>query len=284
MPQLKSAVALGTFDGIHAGHRAVLDAVLPFHSIAVTFDVPPRTAPNDNGILLLSPADKHRALQNYGIDEIETLNFAQVHNLAPKAFLEQLIERHHPSLISCGYNYRFGKNAAGDTALLADFCRQNGITLFCADPVNEDGEAISSTRIRQWIANGELERANRQILGGFCFTAPVIHGDARGRTLGFSTANQHFPHELIQPKNGVYVSEVLLDGKRFRAVTNLGHRPTYPTDELIAETYIFDFSGNLYQQKLTVCLLRFLREEKKFCSRAALTEAIRQDIAAAKQG
>ncbi len=281
---MPTAIALGTFDGLHAGHRAVLDAVLPYDSAAVTFAAPPKMIMSGEYALLMTPDDKYAALKEYGIKTVEVLDFDAVRDLDRKDFLDQICRKFDPAMIACGYNYRFGKNALGDAAYLQEYGRQNGIRIFCAEQINDGKEAISSTRIRTRLTQGETGKANRQIYGGFGFSAPVLHGDSRGRTLEFPTVNQQFPKELVCPKKGVYVSSVQIGDRRYTGITNLGHRPTYPTREIFAETHILDFSGDLYDRTLTLKLLHYLRPERKFNSAEELTEAIKADLAAARNG
>lgn len=275
---MPNALALGTFDGIHPGHRAVLDAALSYHTVAVTFLSPPKMLASGTSSLLMSPKDKETALKEYGVDEIEWLDFSAVRDLSPVAFLDQICEKYHPQRIVCGYDYRFGKNAAGTTETLLEYCHSHGIEFFCAERVDVDGKPISSTRIRQWLANGDTETANRYILGGFRFRATVLHGDARGRKLGFPTANQLYPKELAPLKHGVYVTKMVFDGKSYIGITNIGHRPTWPTDDVLCETYLPDFSGDLYDREIVTYPLRFLRPERRFDSIEELTATIRRDL------
>ncbi|MCQ2448744.1 MAG: riboflavin biosynthesis protein RibF [Clostridia bacterium] len=276
---MPNAIALGTFDGIHPGHRAVLDAALSFYTVAVTFSAPPKALLGNEASLLMTPEDKERALKAYGVDEIEWLDFATVRNLSPAEFLDWLCSKYQPSRIVCGYDYRFGKNAAGTTETLREYCRLHDIDFVCADRVDAEGEPISSTRIRRWLADGNIEAANRYILGGFRFCGPVLHGDARGRLLGFPTANQLYPKALTPLKFGVYVARVEVDRKTYVGITNVGHRPTWPTDDVLCETNLLDFSGDLYGKEIAVYPFRFLRPERRFDSVEELTATVHQNIA-----
>lgn len=277
---MKTAVALGTFDGLHPGHRAVLRGALSFHAVAVTFRVPPKFCFGEESGLLMLPEDKCAALRDFGMDEIELLDFDAVRELPPQEFLERLYEKFRPARICCGYDYRFGRNAAGDAEFLAAFCREHGVELCRADCVCADGAPVSSTALRGMLADGRLEQANRWIYGGFGFTAEVLHGDARGRTIGFPTVNQLYPHALSPLKPGVYTARVIIDGVSYAGISNIGLRPTFRTREVWSETYIRDFSGELYGRAVTLKPLRFLRGEKKFDSLDALSQAIRRDLSA----
>ncbi len=274
---MKTAVALGSFDGLHAGHRAVIEKTVGVYSVAVTFAVPPKCTAAGEG-MLMTVADKNAALKNLGVNEICELDFEKVKNTGPDRFLKEINDKYSPALISCGFNYRFGKNAAGDTEYLARFCAKNGIEFYCVPPVSPDGEVISSSRIRALIKEGCVEQANRYLYKPFGFTADVIHGDRRGRTINFPTANQMLPPELLKPRFGVYESSVTLGEKTYKAVTNIGIRPTFKADAPLAETFIIDFDGSVYGKKLSLSLKRFLRAETKFSGLEELKAAIKNDV------
>ncbi len=275
---MKTAIALGTFDGLHAGHCAVLKETAPFFSVAVTFDIPPKCAVSGNQELLILPDDRECRLKQLGIDRVVMQDFNRVKDIEPTEYLELLKREYNPSRIVCGFNYRFGKGAAGDTELLDRFCRENSIDFVCVPPVKQDGVVISSTGIRELIREGNVDKAASQIYGGFGFTAPVAHGDCRGRTIGFPTANQSYPANLVKLKFGVYITRVTVDGKEYDAITNIGVRPTYRTDTIGCESYIKDFSGDIYGKDMKIQILRFVRAEQKFSSLDQLKNAILNDI------
>lgn len=275
---MKTALALGTFDGVHKGHRAVLELPPEYKKIAVVFPLPPKAALLGEPVALMTPEDKCRVLKSIGTDEVFKLDFGKVRNMPPYDFLEFLRDTFSPDYISCGFNYRFGKNASGDTALLSEFCKENGITLKICEPVTADGETVSSTEIRAFLKNGEPEKANSLMTEPFSYTAPVIKGDERGRTLGFPTANQKYPEVLIPVRFGVYKSSAVINGKAYSAITDIGVRPTFKTDYIISETFIKDFSADIYGREMTVSLLGFIRGEIKFSSAEELAAQIKKDI------
>lgn len=275
---MKTAIALGTFDGVHTGHRAVLDKVLPFHSVAVTFAYPPKFYFSKCGALIMTPADKCSALLKYGINEVDVMPFEQVKDLTAEDFLNKIYEKYKPVRIACGYNYRFGKNAAGDTDLIYRFCDKHGIEFCRSECVSKDGVAVSSTYIRELLAEGFIEQANSLIYGGFSFSGEVVHGDSRGHLLGFPTANLQYPDSLVRLKPGVYQVDVIIDEKCFKGISNIGLRPTFRTEKIMSETFIKDFSGDIYGKEITVKPIRFLREEKKFDSVEELVCVVKKDI------
>ncbi len=275
---MKTAIVLGTFDGLHAGHRAVIEEAKDFYSIAVTFDIPPKSFFSGESQLLMLSDDRKKRLKQLGINQVEIQSFADVRDIVAEQYLEQLKQKYNPQRIVCGFNYRFGKDAKGDTALMDDFCQKNDIEFVCVPPVEQGDKVLSSTYIRNLIREGKMQQASSMIYGGFSFVAPVMHGDARGRELGFPTANQEYPKELVRLKFGVYISRVTVDGKQYDAITNVGVRPTYKTDTVGCETYIKDFSADIYGKEITTQLLQFVREEKKFSSIYELKNAILNDV------
>lgn len=275
---MKTAIVLGTFDGLHEGHRAVIKKAAGFFSIAVTFSLPPKSVLTGESQLLILPDDRADRMKQLGINRVDRFDFNQVKNIAPEEFLKLLKDKYNPSRIVCGFNYRFGKNAAGDTNLLESFCKKNNIEFVCVPAVRRDDQVISSTFIRNLLREGKTQRAVEQIYGGFSFKAPVLHGDARGRVLGFPTANQEYPSDLVRVKFGVYISRVTIEDKEYKAVTNIGVRPTYQTNTMGCETFIKDFDGDIYGKEVKTELLSFVRPEQKFDSVESLKTAILNDV------
>ena len=140
------------------------------------------------------------------------------------------------------------------------------------------GYQISSTNIRELIKCGKIEEANEQIFGGFGFTSAVIHGDARGRTIGFPTVNQEYPADLVLPKFGVYSSNIIIENVTYKCITNIGIRPTFETEKVYCESHILDFNADIYGKSVTLKPQKFIRCERKFNSLKELTNAIKKDI------
>ncbi len=275
---MKTAIALGTFDGVHIAHRVVLDLPDGYKKTAVTFKMPPKMFFENKKELLMTFEEKVNVIKNLGFQKVVALDFNQIKNTDPLEFLEFLYNEYNPAVISCGFNYRFGKNGAGDTDLLKDFCNQKGVKCRICDAVTKNGEAVSSTLIRNLLKQGEIEKANTLLKDEFSFSAKVIKGDKRGRTIGFPTVNQKYPEDLVKTKFGVYKTKVLFDGKEFEGITNIGIRPTFESEYVISETFIKDFSGNLYGKTVKIALRKFLREEIKFDSLEELKSQIQNDL------
>ncbi len=280
----KTAVALGNFDGLHKGHLAVInEAVMEKHNgllpCILTFDSHPQKTLRGSApkrIMTKKLCEKTTAM--LGCQTIR-LSFEEVRNMSPEEFFNKiLIKKLNVGFVSCGFNYRFGKNGEGNADTLRSLCKNAGIGFKCAEEVLYNGEVISSTRIRQAIENGDIENANNMLGRHFAYDSEVVHGDRIGkRILGFPTINQLFPDTHVVPKNGVYASATEVDGRLYPSMTNIGKRPTVNGDELRSETCIIGFSGDLYGSHPEVRLLKLIREEKKFPSLEALSEQLKND-------
>ena len=286
-----TAVALGYFDGIHLGHQAVLDTALEYAKkenlvpTVMLFDVHPRklisgSAPPE----LTSEEKKRELLVSMGFTVVD-FNFREAMDYSPNEFIERiLIDALNARVVSCGFDYHYGKGGKGNAITLHDELEKRGIKAFSKEPILLDDEVISSTAIRELIEAGEIEKANTML--GYCFSYDftVKRGDGIGnRLLGFPTINQLFPQDFIVPKYGVYASRVHLDGKWYPSVTNIGVRPTVAKDSLRSETCILDFSGDLYGKNVEVQLLSFIRSEIKFPDLEALSVQIGKDIVRARE-
>lgn len=275
---MKKAVILGTFDGIHRGHLAVINSVSDYEITAVTFKKPPKIYFGSNCGLLMDPEDKILALKKMGIKNICELDFSKVMNIEARDFLEKIYSDFSVQAIACGFNFRFGKSALGDTKLLESFCNKKGIKSFVAEPIKCKDEIISSSSIREMIKSGNIEKANSLLFEPFSFEEKVIEGNHIGRKLGFPTVNQVFPNELVIPLFGVYQSEVIIGDKVYKGISNIGVKPTVGSDKILCETYIKNFSADIYGRIIRTRLKKFIREERKFPSLEALKIQIEKDL------
>lgn len=294
VPKNCTAVAMGLFDGIHHGHRTViLNAVdiagqLPGIDPAVfTFDTATVTSKGDGGVKYIHSRDmKFELIDKLGVRYIYSPDFMNFKNLTGEEFVELVLcDKLSAKYVVCGRDFRFGKGASCGVAELDKLCRKHGIQVRTVAPVLEDGgQRISSTMIRELIADGSIELANSLLGSKFTFKLPVAYGRQLGRTLDFPTINQYLSKRQVTPKFGVYVSRTEVWGRIYRSITNVGVKPTVESDVPLAETYIIDFEGGeLYGEVAKVSLVSFIRAEKKFDSLEELKNQIAKDIKAAEK-
>jgi len=287
--QTKTAMALGTFDGLHKGHQAVIKAALDFgreglEARVLLFDAHPQkvltgVSPGE----LLTPMLRARELARLGI-QAETVVFEEIKDWEAERFFDEiLLGRLHCAAVSCGATYRFGRGGAGNAALMEKLCRENDVAFTLAETVMCAGEPVSSTRIRKALENGDTELAAEMLGRPFSYDFEVVYGRRLARYMGTPTMNQLFPEGFCIPKNGVYLSGAAIGEHPRVAVTNIGIQPTFDGKQLRSETNILDFDGELYGQRVEVSLLHYLRPEMKFRSLGALREQIASDSAKARE-
>ena len=275
------SLALGAFDGLHRGHMAVIREAKksPFSAGVLTFTGSPQGSPG-----LITPEEKALLLSEEGVDRLYSLDFSEVRQIpAEEFFWETLQKRCMAKRLCCGEDFRFGQGAKGDIFLLRSLCEKAGTELAVVPAVAENGKKISSTGIREAVQTGDIPAANRLLGRPFGFSAEIIHGNHLGRELGFPTINQALPEHFTLPPFGVYVSYVELDGEKNFGVTNIGKKPTVGSDRILAETWILDFSGDLYGQNIRLSLLEFLRPERKFDSLEELKAEVLRNGEQAKE-
>lgn len=291
-PEARGAtVALGNMDGVHLGHRAVLTAAhrarpdLPL--AALTFEPHPREhfRPEDPPFRLTLLPAKARALGELGAKLVYALPFddALAHMSAEAFFQQVLVEGLGARHLACGPDFAFGHRRGGSQDFLRQAAEAAGIGLSVVPPLLDAEGAISSTRIRRELQGGYVERAAAMLGRPYTVTGPVEHGDARGRTIGFPTANVPLGRHL-EPARGVYAVQVTLaDGRVVPGVANIGRRPTLGGDPISRiEAHLFDFAGDLYGQEVEVALEGFIREERRFPDFAALRTQIMADAQTAR--
>ena len=288
-----SAVALGAFDGIHLGHRAILGTAVTharsgkLRALACTFDRHPmEVLQPDRAPLPITTLEERLALiAETGIDTTVVIPFTPaLAGIEAKAFVQDvLIGTLRAREIVVGFNHRFGRGARGDAALLETLAAPLGFRAHIVPALMVDGVAVSSSEIRGALQRGDLPGAARLLGRHYSIRGAVVRGAGRGRTLGFPTANVKPDHPLALPA-GVYVCQALAGSERYDAVLNLGVRPTFGETELLVEAHLLDFSGDLYGRRLRLEFLRRLREERKFPDIEALRRQIALDVAAARQG
>ncbi|MBR1555491.1 MAG: riboflavin biosynthesis protein RibF [Oscillospiraceae bacterium] len=277
-----TAVALGLFDGVHLGHRAVLDAVMHLEKLPCVFTFRTEDAVSKKGAQYLYPFETRcEIIRQCGIAQFYCPSFAEMRNMDGRTFAKEILHHGMNAVdVCCGKNFRFGEHASCDVHDLEQFGKEFGFKVYVIDDVLKDGIKISSTEIRKLLLAGEIEKANQFLGQPYQIWQKVTHGAQLGRTIGFPTINQGFRENQLVPKFGVYASETeLLDGRKYKSLTNIGMKPTVNYQGLpLAETYIKDFSGDLYEKQVSVRLLRFIRPEMKFDSVQALTEQMTKDL------
>lgn len=280
-------IALGCFDGIHIGHQRIINSMCGYskeHSVTAavfTFDVSPAAllgkTPRRS---LLGRDDKMDILERLGVEKCFSVDFSSVRNISPEDFIKDiLIDKIGVRAVFCGFNFHFGRNAAGTSDILAELCRKYGIEAYVSSPVCYGDRAVSSGRIRDMIEQGDVLTANRLLGRPFSVVQVITEGKHNGRTVGVPTINQNLPEGFVTPRFGVYASYVYIDGKRYESITNVGVRPTVGGVNKNIETHILGrFYGDLYGKRVRTQLLEFVRDEKKFESLEELSEQIKTDI------
>jgi riboflavin kinase / FMN adenylyltransferase len=263
-------VAVGTFDGVHRGHRRVLESLLADgrRPTVITFDPHPRAVLTGNQVELLATVERRlELLGEVGIQDVAVLEFTlQLAALEPEAFVRDFLERIGAEAVVAGPGFRFGRRAAGDLRLIERLGLET-------KPVPILGE-ISSTQIRQLLREGEVEAAAAALGRPAEVEGTVVAGDARGGTLGFPTANLAVPANLIVPKYGIYAGTV----DEHRAAISIGVNPHYGGQERRVEVFLLDFDGQLYGRRLVVELWSRLRDERAFATEADLVAQIARDV------
>lgn len=283
-------LALGVFDGVHLGHRAVIARVVEAakreggRAGVVTFDPHPIRvlAPDKAPRALLATLDhKARLLAELGVEILLAIPFdAAFAQVEAEGFLDQLC-RASVKTVAVGDDWRFGRARRGDVAMLRRFSESHGFTLQAVPPVMADGERISSTRIRQAICDGSVIAAAEMLGQPYSLEGPVVEGRKLARQLGFPTANVA-TGEVQLPPDGVWQVTASSDGVDFHGVANLGMRPTVDGTTRALEVHLFDFTGDLYGRILEVTFVSYLRGERKFESVEALRQQIESDVLTAR--
>jgi len=278
IPVTPRMIALGVFDGVHIGHRAVLARALSNHDFAPAVFTFRGVKDVKMGGALQTDTQRRRELEILGFQDVFEADFDEIRDLSPEAFVGLLKEKLNAKALVCGYNFHFGKDGAGDTALLTALCEQAGIELHILPAVTADGDAVSSTRIKQALTAGDIPTVTRLLSRPFTISTKVVNGQKRGRTFGAPTINQPLTEGITMPRFGVYATVAIVNDKAMPAVTNIGMHPTVGDSAPLAETYIFDFDGDLYDETVSVELVKFLRSEQKFDTVDALKVHIQKDI------
>lgn len=277
-------VALGTFDGLHLGHRCLINsliecadglptAVYSFSNVPAAFfkGVPPK--------LICTSSEKAELLENMGVDVLvlDEFNWDKA-NETKEQFESFLFDDLKAKKIVVGFNYSYGAKAAGNADTLKSEAEKRGVEVKVIPSIMAFGDVVSSSRIRRAILEGDVELASDLLGRNYSYEGKVVSGNSVGAGLGFRTANIEVPENKLLPPNGVYVTDTEIEGRLYRSITNIGVHPTVKQmDVPIIETHIIDFSGDLYDKTIKIRLLKFVRPEMRFNSFEALKAQIGAD-------
>lgn len=289
-----TAVVIGKFDGLHRGHRLLIDQILKakkdgMQAVVFTFDPSPAAFFSKKTIKgLTTKEEKRRFFRQLEVDVL--IEFPMNEKTAatpPVEFITEILQKKlHAALVVAGTDLSFGDRGQGNCELLKRYAVSCGYEVRVMDKVYDSGEEISSTRVRSAVEKGRMEEAQRLLGAPYAVMGPVVHGRRIGRTLGFPTVNQLPPEDKLLPPNGVYISEVECCHGVFRGLTNVGTKPTVEkgaNPPMGVETYMYDFGADIYDTFITVRLLHFCRPEQKFENLEALKKQLDHDIEAGRK-
>ena len=287
-----SHATIGSFDGIHRGHQALLKPLIAgaraagAYSVVVTFEPHPRCIldPEHCPPNLTTLDEKVWLLDQLGVDHVLVIPFTpQLASLAPGAFMKRLLQGMELRELVVGEDFRFGQGRRGDPAFLRKLGARQGFTVAVIPTLSRGREAVKSSRIRRLVLLGQM-RAAAQLLGhDYFFRSSVEHGARRGRQLGFPTANLRIAPNKLIPPNAVYAARVDIDGQLHGGAVSVGFRPTFGGSSLTVEVFVLDFEGDLYDRVLTVWFIQRLRAEKRFATVPALQTQMARDVEHAKR-
>jgi riboflavin kinase / FMN adenylyltransferase len=289
-----SCVTIGVFDGVHIGHRKVIQTMLAESkaqqnaSVVITFYPHPAIVLGkiDTPQYLLDDETKAKLIESMGVNYLLTLPFTkEFATIEAEDFVQRLIDTLKMSCLITGEDFTLGKNKQGNATVLDELSQKYNFQFHLIQEVDANGNRISSTLIRNLIRNGEIKNANHLLGRYYHFSGGVVNGDHRGRKFGFPTANLKLNSERLYPKFGVYATFVQVENHILPAITNIGIRPTFKDNEskLTIETYILDFNDSIYEKSMDLYFVEFIRPERKFSSAELLYKQIEHDILKARE-
>jgi len=289
--QADTVLAIGTFDGVHLGHRYLLEQLVRHaretgrESAVLSFYPHPRLVlrPEARPACLSTPSERAIALESLAIDLLVVLPFTlALANTPAETFIGELVSKLRMRELWVGAGFALGRGREGDVAHLTQLGVQLGYTLHVMEPLYDGGEPVSSTRIRALVHQGDVTEAGRLLGRPYAISGPVVPGHQRGRTLGFRTANLRLNPERAIPANGVYAVRVRVNGEQHHGVANLGVRPSFGETDRLLEVHLLDYVGDLYGENVTVEFVQRLRPELTFETPEALAEQIGRDVERAR--
>lgn len=285
-------LAIGVFDGVHRGHQEVIRRLrLGAHAagalaLAATFDPLPVQvlAPGAPPSALSEPTDRAQALEAAGADAVVLFRFdAAFAALGAREFVDRVLAAGDVHRIVVGHDFRFGRGREGDVGLLETLGRERDVAIDVVPSLELGGGIVSSTRVRNLLVAGEVREAAELLGRPYSVRGRIVHGDKRGRALGYPTINVATPAERLLPRDGIYATRVVVAGAAHPAATSLGVRPTFGGAERLLESYLLDVSADLYGEEASTSFVERLRDELRFASPEALIEQIARDVEATRR-
>ncbi len=286
-PEKETIVTIGVFDGVHAGHRYLLEKLRQqatnrsLLSAVVTFDPHPQSVlhPNKPLAYLSNVEDRINNLKALGIDVIAVLTFSsEVAQLTAQEFMSLVKEHLKMRRLMVGPDFTLGRERHGNAQLLRALGREMKFSVEIIPPYRINGEVVSSTLVRQALAQGDMEKVRRLMGHYFRLSGKTITSDRRGRVLGFPTANLDIKPQQALPANGVYATITQINGREFPSATNIGTRPTFGGGKNLLETHLLNYDGDLHGREIKVEFVKKLRDEQRFLSSEDLKAQIARDV------
>lgn len=287
----KTAVAVGYFDGMHLGHQELVCQMMAYANsndlipTILTFDMHALRAVGKGKQDLFPRAYTLQLAKETGVEIYADLPFEKIRELDPDRFAQEVLgERFlHADAVFCGTEFRYGKDRAGTTESLLLEGKSNSFSVHVVESVTIGGEVISTTKIKELVKEGRIREANRMLGKPYSICGEVVHGNHLAQGMGFATANIEMPDDVLSPPKGVYLTQTIYNGERFRSITNIGTRPTITDDiKSTAETHILDFHYDIYGKNICVLFHDFIRPEQRFDSVEQLKKVVKENIAFAR--
>jgi riboflavin kinase/FMN adenylyltransferase len=282
----KTYIVLGSFDGLHLGHISLIKKAVELSkfnkckSMVYTFKNHPLTIIKPEFVpkLLMTNDVKCLLLESVGVDLVNLVEFSnEFMRYSPIEFITKLVECYNARGIIVGFNYRFGYKNSGDIKLLEQLSKELNFELHIVEPVMHNDEIISSTRIRTLISEGNIKEANEMLITPYFLEGLVVKGKQIGRTIGFPTINLFLEPVILFPKPGIYYTTILIKGKMYKGITDIGTNPTFNGEKISIETYVLHFHEEVYGEKVKLFFVKWMRDEVKFNSREELIAQLELD-------
>jgi len=277
-PKVPLVIALGCFDGVHVGHRALLNLAVNtakekgYMSAALIISASQKN-------VISSMENRISLIEQLGIDFAIIEDFNSVRGMSKEEYVHRLVNELNCKVAVCGYNFTFGKGRSGSAPDLVSLMQSHNLNAIVLEKVDLNGQTVSSSEIRNHLINGEIEKANLLLGRPYSIEGEIKRGLGLGKHLGFPTINQSLNPDCVHPKNGVYGGETMINGKKYKSITNIGVKPTVTKEKRpSAETHILDFSDDLYGKTVKVNLLYRIRDEKPFGSFEELKAEVQKNI------